>query len=113
MRTSGCWVLYGHVVKDSTGNEKFGGFFLDVQPQSNSSHSRWFWERWEIVHREQGVRSGPVQPWGTARGTAGTVPMPGAGNDGDGRAALLAGSCHCCWIGDAQAAGRCRNTADI
>lgn len=62
---------------------------------------------------EQGVRSGRVQPWGTARGTAGTVPVPGAGNDSDGRAARLAGSCHCCWIGDAEAAGRCRDPADV
>lgn len=112
MRASGCWALYRHVVKDSTGNEKLGVFLLEVQPQSSSSCTRWFWEGWEIAQMEQGLRSGLVQPWGTARGTAGTVPVPGAGNDSDGGAALLAGSCHCCWIGEAEAAGRCRDTAD-
>lgn len=40
---------------------------------------------------EQGVESGPVQPWGTARDTADTVPVPGAGNDSDGRAVTAAG----------------------
>lgn len=42
---------------------------------------------------EQGVRYGPVQPWGTARGTAGTVPVPGAGNE-----------LHC-WLAAVTAAG--------
>lgn len=108
MRTSGCWAPHRHVAKDSTGDEKSGGCFRKCSPRAALVTRAVFGKdgnmpRWS---REWGLACAAM---GHCKGHCWHSACTWSGNESDGRAAPLAGA----GTSAGEAAGRCRDTADV
>lgn len=82
--------------------------FGSAAPEQLLSHEL-FLGRMGICPDGAGSEVWPVQPWGTAKGHCWHSACTWSGNESDGRAAPLAGA----GTSAGEAAGRCRDTADV